>query len=742
MDSIGNIDKADLAEFNKEVNEQGKDAVVAMKKDAIKAAEEYINGISTSSENKKIWMGELEKIKDDYPFWSAKKTLGVIAKFKKKIDGDLMGKKGTRDITKSFLTSEIVGWWKKTGIKGLLVSRPSRVLINVRNGDDETMSHLYYSTSYGGASHYYHPIDSYMAGDIRIELRKLAYLNGLVTNQHTIDEVVGNMATSVSATKDGLGFRETTNDQSAILYIGSSLYYDMDTGKIMDNNELGREDYAFMRLFDTADTDDPHVPKIDDSYLSEAVILDSRREMKATFRRYLSARKGEVPGKNGLTDIEALPDWMIGTFGGWADGEPDRVMDMLIVMAAILFKIPLHSAVFLVGEKANGKTTFINLIRTIFGKNRLGSVALSDIGDPHFVGSLRGCLANLSEENMATTDKRIDTSTFKVAADGGSKSVSVLYSQQPIDLSFSFPMIFAYNTIPDWSRERDAAALYRRTSVINFTHDFSASDYSGGVGDAVEEGAGGSKKGGSDYLNNRTFEQKVYGPIYCSRVIGAILAVGEALRQELKNGGSIPWSNELLSYREEDEKASGSAGASAYIAELRRFFPYFTSWKLLQADCNNYLKACQGWVPYTDAYGELRWHRGLGGVSDEGGGEEKVSKFASISELKIAARKYMSGRSRSKVTVGDTRINTYHFDRSIGADGPSGTTQFGDGVLSGEALLPRACGTRANGDRYTIEEWVMAGGSVLSALKGLSNNGTQFFGEDGIVTGNGTPEKV
>lgn len=133
----------------------------------------------------------------------------------------------------------------------------------------------------------------------------------------------------------------------------------------------------------------------------------------------------------------------------------------------------LRKAFVLTGEKANGKSTFLDLIIEILGDENVSSLDLGELGDRFKTAELFGKLANIGDD---IGDEFIsDTSTFKKLVTGDRINVEKK-GQDPFDFNNYSKLIFSANEIPRLGRGRDSAALLSRIIIIPFNARFSKDD--------------------------------------------------------------------------------------------------------------------------------------------------------------------------------------------------------------------------------------------------------------------------
>lgn len=157
----------------------------------------------------------------------------------------------------------------------------------------------------------------------------------------------------------------------------------------------------------------------------------------------------------------------------WANNDPDVAQDILKMIAAcFLDKKPLGSGV-LVGLKRNGKSTFVDMLHTMFGNRNTSRVQLTQLGDPHYNHALRFTLMNAPDEEE---DKAVEYSgLFKTMADHGVLSLQVMRSNHALRVPCDFMSFFPMNHTPEW-KGTGASACVARSLIIPFENDLSKYD--------------------------------------------------------------------------------------------------------------------------------------------------------------------------------------------------------------------------------------------------------------------------
>lgn len=129
---------------------------------------------------------------------------------------------------------------------------------------------------------------------------------------------------------------------------------------------------------------------------------------------------------------------------------------------------PVHKAFMLVGSGANGKSSFIKLLKTFLGEENCSSIPLQSFEINRFaMAQLHGKLANLFADLPAKALR--DTSFFKMLT-----GEDLIPAEKKFKDGFTFTnnakMIFSCNQIP--RSPDDSDAFFRRWIIINFPNQF------------------------------------------------------------------------------------------------------------------------------------------------------------------------------------------------------------------------------------------------------------------------------
>lgn len=144
--------------------------------------------------------------------------------------------------------------------------------------------------------------------------------------------------------------------------------------------------------------------------------------------------------------------------------------DVLMEYAGYCFSNDMcwtQKALIMTGEGANGKSTLMNVLRALAGKENYASLTLSDLKAETNRQQLDGRLFNLAEETP--TYAMAESSLFKNLVSGGETTVKMLY-KQPYTIANKCKLMFACNELP---KTRDTTkGFFRRLLIVPFDRTF------------------------------------------------------------------------------------------------------------------------------------------------------------------------------------------------------------------------------------------------------------------------------
>ena len=133
----------------------------------------------------------------------------------------------------------------------------------------------------------------------------------------------------------------------------------------------------------------------------------------------------------------------------------------------------LGKAFILTGDKANGKSTFLDLIKCILGDSNISALDLRELGDRFSTAMLFGKLANIGDDIGDEFMQGSAVSVFKKIVTGN-RIKAEQKGKDPFEFNPYVKLLFSANDMP---RMRDkTGAVLRRLVMIPFNATFSKDD--------------------------------------------------------------------------------------------------------------------------------------------------------------------------------------------------------------------------------------------------------------------------
>lgn len=133
----------------------------------------------------------------------------------------------------------------------------------------------------------------------------------------------------------------------------------------------------------------------------------------------------------------------------------------------------LRKSFFLLGEKRNGKSTFLDMVGNLLGEENTSNLDLCEIGHQFRTAELMGKLANIGDD---INDEWVsNTAIFKKVV-SGDVITAERKGKDPFKLRSFAKFFFSANSLPRIGRGKDSGAVLDRLVIIPFTATFSKSD--------------------------------------------------------------------------------------------------------------------------------------------------------------------------------------------------------------------------------------------------------------------------
>lgn len=153
------------------------------------------------------------------------------------------------------------------------------------------------------------------------------------------------------------------------------------------------------------------------------------------------------------------------------DDEAIRALLEEIIGYCFYRRSELRKSFILIGDKANGKSTYLDMIKTLLGDGNTSALDIQELGDRFKTAELVGKLANIGDD---IGDEFIpNASVFKKLVSGDRLNAEYK-GQDPFDFNNYAKLLFSANAIP---RIKDkSGAVLDRLIIVPFDATFSKSD--------------------------------------------------------------------------------------------------------------------------------------------------------------------------------------------------------------------------------------------------------------------------
>lgn len=323
--------------------------------------------------------------------------------------------------------------------------------------------------------------------------------------------------------------------------VGPGLFWD--TTECEFTNQVPKGHNCFAKLFDSTEQDNGTtlVPTLTDEQLT---II---REQHQTALKQLE-------------ETETLPEEyeFVTT---WACEDHDVYMDMLKCHALSFMPPTKVGSPILIGQAGNGKSTYLDLLHTIWGRNNTTQLTMKQMADKHHQLTLAYAYVNAPDEEQEYTDKERDEvqRVFKTLSARSALRAEKMFSQADVKLKGDFVSYFPMNHKPTW-RGTSAKALVRRSLIIPFYADLSHFAYSG-----------------------RDFFHETFTPDRLCHYLGTLLGIATYYKdREMKPSPSMA-----------AQQATLIAETDSTVSYKREFELFFDSFQTFDTVYQDYLNWCR-----------------------------------------------------------------------------------------------------------------------------------------------------
>lgn len=153
----------------------------------------------------------------------------------------------------------------------------------------------------------------------------------------------------------------------------------------------------------------------------------------------------------------------------------DEIIMLLYEVAGycLFRKSELGKSFILSGKGANGKSTYLDMIRTMLGFENVASLDLSELCSEFKNSTIVGKLANIGDD--ISGDFIPDVSVFKKLCTGEALTFNEKF-KQPYQASSYAKLLFSANSVPRMGKTKDSYAIKRRVVIVPFKARFTKDD--------------------------------------------------------------------------------------------------------------------------------------------------------------------------------------------------------------------------------------------------------------------------
>jgi putative DNA primase/helicase len=218
--------------------------------------------------------------------------------------------------------------------------------------------------------------------------------------------------------------------------------------------------------------------------------VDNECEVEPTPDMYITATLPinlDLDAKSGLADqfIESIAD----------NDKPTMRAMCEVIGVCMCSKRVLSQSPMLIGRPtggtstaANGKSTFIDMLRALLGDENVSSMDIASLGDKYGPAELTGKLANLGDDIPDEFLKGTELALFKKLVTGNKIKAERKY-HDPFDFKPSATMVFSMNAMPRLADTTDG--VFRRLAFVPFRRTFTpdSPDFDPDMGDKLADPA-------------------------------------------------------------------------------------------------------------------------------------------------------------------------------------------------------------------------------------------------------------
>lgn len=157
--------------------------------------------------------------------------------------------------------------------------------------------------------------------------------------------------------------------------------------------------------------------------------------------------------------------------------EDDEIRDILEESIGYSFyrRNELSKSFMLTGSGANGKSTFLDLVKDVLGQNNISALNLEELGERFSIATMGGKLANIGDDISDEFLKGKELANFKKIVSGNLIKSEIKNDPNIAFLKPNVKLFFSCNDMPS-TKSKGLGALMRRLVQIPFDAKFTSED--------------------------------------------------------------------------------------------------------------------------------------------------------------------------------------------------------------------------------------------------------------------------
>lgn len=170
----------------------------------------------------------------------------------------------------------------------------------------------------------------------------------------------------------------------------------------------------------------------------------------------------------------------------WAEDDRAAALQEYVGYCLRVSELPIHRALLLVGSGANGKSTFLHVVRALLGADNTTSIELQTLAnDLDAAADFYGSVANI-DDDLSARKLGAGRETFKKLVAGDRIRGRNLY-EDAFEFTPTGKHLYAANQVPQVNVPDDDEAFWRRWLLVEFPNHYPSSQRDPGLRDRLTD---------------------------------------------------------------------------------------------------------------------------------------------------------------------------------------------------------------------------------------------------------------